>query len=248
MAVPLFSTAIQGSRRPTYRWCACLQPYLCLVSVFFIGFWSGDNYSPYFGQFAEGHRLFRATIGFTTSKTVMVLEPRDRQGLVEFCEICDALDVVGSVALNARQPAPSAAGGTGIAQVSAPSEKQPDSAGTADAARGTSPKASLEANASPSAELSVHKQAGETGRDRAADAKGSAVERTPEAANDGGSSQLPVDSAPASLTSACEVATLQQVLRTKGCNLALVSDVDEQLLLNISFKQPVRVSKDTLPT
>ncbi|OEH78255.1 hypothetical protein cyc_00731 [Cyclospora cayetanensis] len=46
----------------------------------------------------------------------------------------------------------------------------------------------------------------------------------------------------ASAKKGSEIATLHQILRMKESNLALVSDVDEQLLLNISFKQPIRLA------
>lgn len=44
-----------------------------------------------------------------------------------------------------------------------------------------------------------------------------------------------------SASSGPEFATLQQVLEANPRDVALVSDVDDQLLLKINFKQPVRV-------
>lgn len=173
----------------------------------------------------------------------MVLEHKERQTQADFYEISGAIDIPGSVALNARQPSLAAVADSTAAQASTPPDKQPAQANAASETSGSasrteisSPKKTQVAHASAGTEVELDK-CGATGVDR-----NSGVQASPMAAQDGESVQHSSTPPSAAPFAACELATLQQLLRTKSGNMALVSDVDEQLLLNISFKQPVRVT------
>lgn len=178
----------------------------------------------------------------------MGLQVQDRQGQVDVFELCDVIDIVGSVALNARQPPPASASGSAVAQPCAPSENQatPASAvsGASDAfspSETTVFKDFSKSNTFSDAKAAVHEQA-EGADTHQPSCTGPVAGGAPDKVEDRESNRICVPPFRPTSASVCEVATLQQLFRTKLCNVALVSDVDEQLLLNISFKQPVRLS------
>ncbi|KAL8433030.1 hypothetical protein ACSSS7_004170 [Eimeria intestinalis] len=158
----------------------------------------------------------------------MGMESRDRQGHGELCDIYEFIDVASSLALDARQPPP-----------------QPAAAITGPGGDSSAPPAAAPANEAP---LTAN-EPGEPGK---APTEGSAAgAQKGEPSAEGGeagsqaedrSTQTPGPSPAAAPAATCEVSTLQQLLQNKVKRLALVSDVDEQLLLNISFKQPVRLT------
>ncbi|CDI75149.1 hypothetical protein, conserved [Eimeria praecox] len=169
-------------------------------------------------------------------------QPQDRLSQSEFTEIHDALDITGSVALNVRQP---------VGAQTAPRAASAAASGSADAGHTAQPdvlKTTGEQNPSTCADANTEEEPKPTGEvgPETQETKGQPTERK-EADKEGGTqpSTLAATAAPcvaAVPAPGAEVATLQQILRTKDCNLALVSDVDEQLLLNISFKQPIRLA------
>ncbi|KAL8448160.1 hypothetical protein Emed_003973 [Eimeria media] len=174
------------------------------------------------------------------------MDSRDRQGQPEHCDIYDYIDVVGSLALNARQPQPQAAATSTTAGKSTTTETGGEPSAPPAAPASEAPPTATEAE-EPVKASAEESSAGEQKEDSdAADkttrsAEGGHTE--PQA--EGRGSQTPGASpaaAAAPTTATCEVATLQQLLQNKMNSLALVSDVDEQLLLNISFKQPVRLT------
>lgn len=178
----------------------------------------------------------------------MDLQPRDRQIQADFCEIRDAIDVLSSIALNARQPLPPTAAKTAAPPAPVSPEKQSAQnappLGTQSAILSEEAAASREpqeVNAAASAEA-----AAETPEDSVklgSGAGGAKVEGAPDGPSDAPEVQRPPP--PTSQEAAvCEVATLRQILLANDSRrMALVSDVDEQLLLNVSFKQPIRVGK-----
>lgn len=165
-------------------------------------------------------------------------ESGDRQSQADFCEICDAIDVLGSVALNARQPPQSTATGSARQIGSASLERR---ATSSSATAGTTSNDPQEVKSSAGADGTVQEQA-EKNVEKPSELETCGAEGTSEASKQGNKCVSSVVSSSATPVPACEVATLQQLLQAKSSHVALVSDVDEQLLLNISFKQPVRLT------
>lgn len=171
----------------------------------------------------------------------MGLEPRDLHNQSEFTEIWDALDLTSSVALNARQPAPSASRPSAAASTAAAAPGQGrDTAADAEGAAACA----LPAVSRPTEDAGP--PASEASLSGAADAVAANTGSTNALEQTGASraaEDLQADAAASAVPAAsAEIATLQQILRTREGNLALVSDVDEQLLINVCFKQPIRVS------
>ncbi|KAL8271225.1 hypothetical protein Esti_004886 [Eimeria stiedai] len=173
----------------------------------------------------------------------MGMEPRDRQGQAELWDICDFIDVVGSVALNARQPLPQPAAASTTAGA-------PTTAGTG--GDSSAPPAAPASEAPPTADEPVEpvKASAEGSTADIQKEDSDAADKTTLRAECGEAGapakdqgkQTPGAPPTAAPAPTCEVATLQQLLQNKLNSLALVSDVDEQLLLNVSFKQPVRLT------
>ncbi|KAL8455307.1 hypothetical protein Emag_000891 [Eimeria magna] len=171
------------------------------------------------------------------------MESRDRQGQPELCDIYDYIDVVGSLALNARQPLPQPAAASTTAN-------RPATTGTE--GESSAPPAAPASESPPTANVPVEppKTSAEESTAGAQKEDSGTADKTTRSDEGGQSgpqaeargSQTPGVPAAAALTATCEVATLQQLLQNKLNSLALVSDVDEQLLLNVSFKQPVRLT------
>lgn len=182
----------------------------------------------------------------------MAIEARDRQGQVDLCETCEAIDLVGSVALNARQPGPLPVSASQTVHPSASPETTVVSvslsvtSGADGAAQSGQDKSSVGGS-----EIAATQQTQEAAPDKITPAAEPPSKDDPEipeggtVGSDGATDcNAAQDASPPSAAHAaiCQVASLQQLLRAKNLNLALVSDVDEQLLLNISFKQPVRLT------
>ncbi|KAL8432312.1 hypothetical protein Efla_000896 [Eimeria flavescens] len=178
----------------------------------------------------------------------MGMDFRDRQGQAELCDICDFIDVVGSIALNARQPSPHTLAAVGsnapppparpvgkTSESSALPGKSEDAVGIA----ATPPREPPDASAPSSANAAGEESANKT---KICSSEGVEAAAQPAASQDNKDAQSCDAPGSTEAVANCEVATLQQLLQSKLCNVALVSDVDEQLLLNISFKQPVRLT------
>ena len=194
-------------------------------------------------------------------------QPQDRMSQAEFNEIIDALDISGSIGLNARQPS-SAHAATSRESVAAPAAAAPATAGaqyaaqqsassdvvkaqreqdTASASASANPEEESASTAAAAAETpTTEKQQAEGTQEGKKDGEGQPSKDNSTPSTAGAVAAAAAASAAAPAAPGAEVATLQQILRVKDCNLALVSDVDEQLLLNISFKQPVRVNSKAL--
>ncbi|CDJ62342.1 hypothetical protein, conserved [Eimeria necatrix] len=170
----------------------------------------------------------------------MGLEPRDLHNKSEFTEIWDALDLTSSVALNARQPAPSASrpSAAASAAAAAPGQGRDTAADAEGAAASDLPAVSAPTgDAGPPAS-----EAGLSGAEAVAANTGSS-NALEQAGASRAAEDLQADAAASAAPAAtAEIATLQQILRTREGNLALVSDVDEQLLINVCFKQPIRLA------
>ncbi|XP_026193694.1 uncharacterized protein LOC34617853 [Cyclospora cayetanensis] len=164
----------------------------------------------------------------------MGLESLERLQQVEFSDIREALDLGDCFALNARQPSLHLHSRSESATSPAAFEKEPE-AGAAGAKDGEQPAtANMDKTSKETAEANCEKE-----RSLGEDVKKSEVAGNASCSRP--STVLPFGVG-ASAKKGSEIATLHQILRMKESNLALVSDVDEQLLLNISFKQPIRLA------
>lgn len=188
-------------------------------------------------------------VGTIGSRAAAGQGQKERQAQADFYEIGNAIDIPGSVALNARQPSPAGAAGSTAAQAPIAPDKIPVQASapsknssSVSRTEGSSSKETQVAPVSAGKEVELNRR-GETGADQSSSAADPGAQGSSKEGEDGKSVQHAGGSPSAAPSAPCEVATLQQLLRTKIGNLALVSDVDEQLLLNISFKQPVRVKQ-----
>ncbi|CDJ60202.1 hypothetical protein, conserved [Eimeria maxima] len=167
-------------------------------------------------------------------------QPQDRLGQTDLTEIHEVLDISGSIALNARQPPAAHVASTSAAP-------PPDAGGPVGAAQLDAAKSQGEHKTSTSVDANTQEQttaAAETASET--QKTGTQATSGTEANEKGCTAQQPDGNTPSAAAAAAapgsEIGTLQQILRTKEFNLALVSDVDEQLLVNISFKQPVRLA------